>query len=693
MLDTNCPSCGSPVRFKSEFSTHVTCSSCQNVLVRHDVNVELIGKVAELQPDMTVLQIGSIVTYGEQSFEVIGRLQILHQTGFWNEWHLINSLGESWWLGEAMGQFFLSKKVEIKNELLPNFFLGTVATIEGIEATAVNLASAVVNACEGELPFFMDKSYSYDFIDFKSTGTAGFTIQKEAGKTTLYQGYWLDYNDLEFANIKNPYAPPEHCPNPQLWRSVSKLNCKQCGAPFELHLGNASQSYVCPYCESSYDTSRPEVKMIRQTQSKHAALDLPIKIGDQFHYKNNDWRCTGFICKKVIYEGVNYPWYEYLFFSPHQGYRWLVQSENHWTWFEPMLRLPQTSAHSTHPVGNPESTYKSTNYHVDDYGPFLHFSTSRAIVTNVFGEFYWRVEHGMGAANHDYIAPPYMLSCEESNDELFWSAGTYVPVEELERLLPDNNFTPPLSTSIAPCQPNPREPLSRATLKMLAPLLILLFVIAGFQLYRGGTVATFQEAVEPGKPLYNQVNEFDFDAKAGMKITLRGSGIKYDYCSITAILIHQESQQQYKVESGLTKRYPTGEIFLSAMPKGRYTLAWNTLYQNYNNSKNKAKIQPVGKKSKPSLANLDPNSCRVHFTVKKSYFDTKLFFVTLLILLVILLLPYASSRNIESLRWSESDHASSSGGGGGGGDGENEESPLVNLVIFIIVIIVIFFGE
>jgi len=84
-----CPACGAELQFKSRISVFEVCSYCSSMVIRHDMNLETLGKMAELPPDMTPLQIGTRGRYDSQGFELLGRLKIGWQDGTWNEWYAL----------------------------------------------------------------------------------------------------------------------------------------------------------------------------------------------------------------------------------------------------------------------------------------------------------------------------------------------------------------------------------------------------------------------------------------------------------------------------------------------------------------------------------------------------------------------------------------------------------------------------
>src|SRR5205807_948539 len=117
--------------------------------------------------------------------------------------------------------------------------------------------------------------------------------------------------------------------------------------------------------------------------------------------------------RNATIDNETYPFSEYLLFSPKIGFRWLVDSDNHWSYVQPIA------------VGAVEddSGHGGVKY---DGVRFKSFQRSSLKVAEVVGEFYWRVEIGERVAAEDYIAPPAMVSSEASAKETNWSLATYM---------------------------------------------------------------------------------------------------------------------------------------------------------------------------------------------------------------------------------------------------------------------------
>ena len=107
------------MRFSSAQSLLSVCGYCRATLMRRDLDVENVGKMAELIPDPTPLQLGVEGRYRGTHFSVAGRIQVEYTDGAWNEWFLFFDDGKTGWLGEASGtglSHFLEKLSNDKNE-------------------------------------------------------------------------------------------------------------------------------------------------------------------------------------------------------------------------------------------------------------------------------------------------------------------------------------------------------------------------------------------------------------------------------------------------------------------------------------------------------------------------------------------------------------------------------------------------
>ena len=200
MIQGSCPSCGGEVKFVSKASLTAVCPFCASLLMRKDLDLELIGKVAQLQEDGTPFQLGTRGTYKGKPFAVIGRIQFDHGSGYWNEWYL----NVDAWIGEAQGLYVFTKQT-------PS--LGSLPAWDGLEAGAsvtVNNENFQVKELqevrcvggEGELPFPFESGSESTIADLATSGTRFATIDYSETPPLLFMGAYAGFDELQLTNLR-----------------------------------------------------------------------------------------------------------------------------------------------------------------------------------------------------------------------------------------------------------------------------------------------------------------------------------------------------------------------------------------------------------------------------------------------------------------------------------------------------------
>ncbi len=170
MRIANCPSCGAPVEFRSTASILAVCGYCKSTLIRHDLELENLGRMADLMEDASPLQLGAEGRYRNSHFALIGRIQLRYQQGVWNEWHLLFDNQESGWLSEANGNYVLTFPSPAP-ENIPAFETleaGRSLQLHGQAFQIVNKETSTCIAGEGELPFKVGAGYEAPVIDLSN---------------------------------------------------------------------------------------------------------------------------------------------------------------------------------------------------------------------------------------------------------------------------------------------------------------------------------------------------------------------------------------------------------------------------------------------------------------------------------------------------------------------------------------------
>ncbi len=199
-----CPSCGAPVDFKSAVSILAVCEYCRSTLVRHDLDVNNIGKMAELKLDGSPLQLGAEGRYRGVSFGIIGRIQLRFDRGIWNEWHLLFDDARSGWLGEAQGAYAVSFLTKTSGDI-PAFGAlktGKKVQLKGQWFEVQNLESANCIAGEGELPFKVGAGYDAPVADLIGEKNSFATIDYSEETPLVFIGEHMDFDDLHFSGLR-----------------------------------------------------------------------------------------------------------------------------------------------------------------------------------------------------------------------------------------------------------------------------------------------------------------------------------------------------------------------------------------------------------------------------------------------------------------------------------------------------------
>lgn len=204
-MKLSCPSCGADVEFKSRSSVFGVCPFCASTLVRHDVNLETLGKMADLPPDMSPLQIGTRGRFGPSSFEIVGRLKVKWAEGSWNEWFALLDDGREGWLGEFQGFYTMSFPVDGAGSLPPveKLRAGTPVVIGKTSYQVDDIRPVVCEGSEGELPFKAVKGRKSVSVDLGGQGEKFATLDYSDDEGVLFfEGRYVDFDDFKFQALR-----------------------------------------------------------------------------------------------------------------------------------------------------------------------------------------------------------------------------------------------------------------------------------------------------------------------------------------------------------------------------------------------------------------------------------------------------------------------------------------------------------
>jgi hypothetical protein len=201
MLEAKCPSCGAPVRLMTSSSVAAVCSYCGTTVARSDKAgadaLENLGKISALVEDGSPLCLGAKGQFEGKRFEIVGRLQLEMETGYWNEWFLHYAGGATGWLGEALGQYFMTKAQ--LDEKVPSFKALKVRMsqkFQGKKYVVTEVRNGKCTGGEGELPFVAGNGYQLPFADLRSSDGSFATIDYSEEPPIVFLGRAVQWDEL-----------------------------------------------------------------------------------------------------------------------------------------------------------------------------------------------------------------------------------------------------------------------------------------------------------------------------------------------------------------------------------------------------------------------------------------------------------------------------------------------------------------
>ena len=396
-VKVSCPACGGPIAFPIGSAIVAVCPYCRSVVARGDRKIEDLGKVAALVETDSVLEVGLKGRYQGVPFELTGRTQLGHPAGgVWDEWYAAFADGRWGWLAEAQGRLYLTFEKEPGHAVLPlyeDLQLGERLHLPGTPAalTVAEKSHARAVSAEGAIPFRLVPGVSSFYADLSGPAGEFATLDYGATPPQVFLGREVSLDDLGL--------PPKVQPRQREARQVAgvHLNCPQCGGALELRAPDKSERVVCPNCAALLDANQGQLRYLQTLKQGRLRPRIPLGTTGTLH--GQSYMVIGFLQRSVRFEGVKYFWEEYLLYDGRLGFRWLVCSEHHWNFVEPLA------------PGKVQSSGRGAMY---EGNFFTVFQKATATVENVQGEFYWKVSAGEEVQASDFVRPPLMLSREVS---------------------------------------------------------------------------------------------------------------------------------------------------------------------------------------------------------------------------------------------------------------------------------------
>lgn len=420
-----CPNCGAPVEFRSAASAFAVCSFCKSQILRDGDALRKIGDSAELFDDHSPLQLGAGGIYQGAAFTLVGRLQYRYAEGTWNEWHALFDNGRSGWLSEDNGRYVMSFEAPlaeappVPTALRP----GAQQVVGGQPFSVASVTVARLIAAQGELPSPPETQRGFVVADLRSVGGEVGTLDySRPDAPTWSVGRSVAISELKMSGLADAGEKT---------LSGRGIECPSCGAALEVKLAS-TQSVVCPQCKHVVDVSQGVGADLAHFAQDHGdEPQIPLgRVGTLALTRGQPlpWQVVGYV-ERIEVEGdeddEQAAWREYLLYNREEGFAFLVDAEDGWSWTAPITGVPQ-------PAGTGVTLDGVTYRKLYDY---------TGQITYVLGEFYWQLRRHERTFNTDYIGTggdsAQRLNRErtgsDDTQEIVWSAGQTISADEVHR--------------------------------------------------------------------------------------------------------------------------------------------------------------------------------------------------------------------------------------------------------------------
>ncbi|MBW8828248.1 MAG: DUF4178 domain-containing protein [Burkholderiales bacterium] len=418
-----CPNCGAPVEFRSAASAFAVCSFCRSTIVREGDTLRKTGESAELFDDHSPLQLGAGGKYQGAGFTLVGRLQYRYNEGTWNEWHALFDNGRSGWLSEDNGRYVMAFDAPLAQSApaATSLRVGTQQIVNGQSFNVASVTVAKLIAAQGELPHPPETQRGFVVADLRSArGEVGTLDYSNAQAPIWSVGLPVAISELAMSGLAE---------STEKTLKARSIECPSCGTSLEVTLAT-TQSIVCHQCHAVVDVSQGVGGELRHyTQENGSQPQLPLGSVGTFtltRSKALPWQVVGYVERCEVPGGSDDEqsfWREYLLYNRTEGFAFLVDAEDGWSWTAPITGVPQTAGHQVKHEGV----------------SFRKLYSYTGQITYVLGEFYWQLTRNQKTWNTDYVGTGgdskkrlnREMTGSAQTQEIVWSGGETLSADEV----------------------------------------------------------------------------------------------------------------------------------------------------------------------------------------------------------------------------------------------------------------------
>jgi len=223
LAEQNCPNCGALIGTGEPGLPVVTCGFCNSLLSKAGDALSKVGEAGQVPFDVSPIQIGTRLTVDGVRGEIVGRERWAFERGFWNEWLLQLSKGETRWVAEESGLYMVMREIEGTPDEIANLervaaakrmAMGDKVWIGGVVYFVSDMKTVRCVAVEGSLPHIIGAEDARESVDLRTKSRKTVTYQRDADGHSLWRGAYYRLEDLEPSGLRQfeHWSTPEFGP-------------------------------------------------------------------------------------------------------------------------------------------------------------------------------------------------------------------------------------------------------------------------------------------------------------------------------------------------------------------------------------------------------------------------------------------------------------------------------------------------
>lgn len=410
------------------------------------------------------------------------------------------------------------------------------------------------------------------------------------------------------------------------------ITCPKCKATHQARGKAMTLAMVCASCKTYFRVGTWSTE--RTTFEQQYTPVIPI--GTKGRIDKMPYEVMGFVVKRE--RKYRYLWREYLLFNPLLGYAFLSEYDGHWNIIWPIEENPRSAT--------VDDDFYYTHKGESQY--FRLYQKYKAEVVYAQGEFFFDVvDITDSTTNSEFIAPPYMLALEKSEDSYLWCTGEYMTRAEVAAAFNIPVSKLPAKKGVGYTQPIITGFTQTSLVKFTVILVVLLLGMQMFFSNSSEEKIVFRQTLTQSSLTEGQkffvTPTFELTGSSKSVEVQIYAPLDNDWFFGEFSLINEQTgletnftkdvEYYHGVEDGesWSEGSVVGEAFISEVPGGKYHM---NIYPEFSGRSREFTITVT--RDVPTLSN---------------------FFITLVVLLLFPVFYFVRKRILEQRRWADSDYS------------------------------------